>query len=42
MTESKKRRMVVAPLSGAELQGMVGKVMDQPPEIVSELKRILK
>jgi tripartite-type tricarboxylate transporter receptor subunit TctC len=41
LAEAKKGKMDVDPTPGEELQGMVRKAMDQPPEVIEGVKKIL-
>ena len=41
LAEAKKARMDVDPSTGEELQALVTEVMDQPPEVVGRVKKLL-
>ena len=41
LEEMKKRRWILDPLSGEELQSLAHEVMSQPPEIIERMKKIL-
>jgi hypothetical protein len=41
LDEARKGRMDVDPSPGEELQAIVQEVMDQPPEVIERVKRIL-
>jgi hypothetical protein len=41
IAEAKKGRMDMDPSSGEELQALVQEIMDQPPEVIARLKKIL-
>jgi tripartite-type tricarboxylate transporter receptor subunit TctC len=42
LREAEKGKMDVDPTSGEELQTLVNKVMDQPPEVLSRVKKMLE
>jgi tripartite-type tricarboxylate transporter receptor subunit TctC len=42
LAEAKKSRMDVDPSTGEELQALLNEIMDQPPEVVERVKKILK
>ncbi|MBI2361209.1 MAG: hypothetical protein HYV04_20275 [Deltaproteobacteria bacterium] len=41
MEEVKKRRSILEPVSGEELQALAQEVMSQPPEVVERMKKLL-
>ncbi len=41
VSETKKRRWEINPASGEDLEGLAKEVMDQPPEVVAWLKKLL-
>ena len=40
LTEAKKLRIDVVPLSGEKLQGIAKDVMNQPPEVIAQIKKL--
>lgn len=42
LAEAKKGRMDVEPSTGEELQALVKEVMDQPPEVIERVKKIME
>jgi tripartite-type tricarboxylate transporter receptor subunit TctC len=40
LAEAKKLRIEVTPLSGEKLQGMAKEVMNQPPEVIAQIKKL--
>ena len=40
LAEAKKLRIEVTPLSGEKLQGMAKEVMNQPPEVTAQIKKL--
>jgi tripartite-type tricarboxylate transporter receptor subunit TctC len=40
LAEAKKLRIEVTPLSGEKLQGMAKEVMNQPPEVMAQIKKL--
>jgi tripartite-type tricarboxylate transporter receptor subunit TctC len=42
LAEAKKSRMDVDPSTGEELQALLNEIMDQPPEVIERVKKILK
>jgi tripartite-type tricarboxylate transporter receptor subunit TctC len=40
LAEAKKMRIEVTPLSGEKLQGMAKEVMNQPPEVIAQIKKL--
>jgi hypothetical protein len=41
IAEAKRGKLVMAPSTGEELQAVAREVMEQPPEIVAQVKKIL-
>jgi len=41
ISETKKRRWVIEPISGERLQALAQEVMSQPPEVIERMKRLL-
>lgn len=42
LAEAKKSRMDVAPSTGEELQTLLNEILNQPPEVMEKVKKILK
>jgi hypothetical protein len=42
VAEAQKARWVIEPVSGEELQAVAERVMVQPPQVVEQVKRILR
>jgi tripartite-type tricarboxylate transporter receptor subunit TctC len=40
LTEAKKLRIEVTPLSGEKLQGIAKEVMNQPPDVIAQIKKL--
>lgn len=41
LTEVKRSKISIDPSTGEELQDLAGRLMDQPPEVIARLKRLL-
>jgi hypothetical protein len=41
LAEAKKSRMDVDPSTGEELQGLLNEILNQPPEVIERVKKIL-
>ena len=42
ITEAQKARWVIEPVSGDELQAVAERIMVQPPQVVEQVKKILR
>jgi hypothetical protein len=42
LAEAKKSRMDVDPSAGKELQTLLNEILNQPPEVMEKVKKILK
>lgn len=42
LAEAKKSRMDVDPSTGEELQTLLNEILNQPPEVMEKVKKILK
>jgi hypothetical protein len=40
LAEAKKLRMDVTPMRGEQLQSMAKEVMNQPPEVIEQIKKL--
>jgi tripartite-type tricarboxylate transporter receptor subunit TctC len=41
VTQADKSQLILQPSSGEELQALAKRIMDQPPEVVQKVKKIL-
>jgi hypothetical protein len=41
LAEAKKSRMDVDPSTGEELQGLLNEILNQPPQVIERVKKIL-